>query len=73
MALDFEEQQDIQVLNTVLSRSHIRVGELWLHYYSIGGMATQGEVEAHVNGLMSLPQLERKLLQLAAEEINAPG
>lgn len=65
-----EEQQDIQRLNTILARSDIRDGELWLHYFSIGGSADEYEVEEHLHGLTSLPRLERELLEYAAHEIN---
>lgn len=65
-----EEQQDIQRLNTILARSDIRDGELWLYYFSIGGSADEYEVEEHLHGLTSLPKLERELLEYAAHEIN---
>jgi hypothetical protein len=68
---DLEEQQDIQFLNSVLTRLDIPIDELWLHYISIGGTATERELKEHLQALISLPQFERTRLRWAAEELIA--
>ncbi|WP_164200346.1 hypothetical protein [[Micrococcus luteus] ATCC 49442] len=69
--MDMNEHHDIQFLNTVLTRWDIRIGELWLQYFGLGGAASEFDIEAHLQALISLPHCERQLLQMAAEEIIA--
>jgi hypothetical protein len=41
----------------------------WLNYFSIGGAVGEYEVEAYLQGLLSLPRLQRDLLAMAANEL----
>lgn len=57
------------MLADVMRAARIDAGSLWLKYFSLGGEAGEYEVEAYVQGLMSLPVLQRDLLAMAANEI----
>ncbi|WP_222123013.1 hypothetical protein, partial [Staphylococcus epidermidis] len=56
----------------------LTAGYCWCHflgtglverYFSIGGTVGEYEVEAYVQGLLSLPTLQRDLLAMAANEL----
>lgn len=47
----------------------ISIPELWLKYFGMSGDAGEYEVEAYLQGLLSLPPLQRDLLALAANEL----
>ena len=47
----------------------ISISELWLKYIGMSGDAGEYEVEAYLQGLLSLPPVQRDLLALAANEL----
>lgn len=47
----------------------ITAGELWVHYFSIGGSVGEFEVNAYLHGLMRLPALDRDLLSQSLNEM----
>jgi hypothetical protein len=47
----------------------ISISELWLKYFGMSGDAGEYEVEAYLQGLLSLPPVQRDLLALAANEL----
>ena len=47
----------------------ISLSELWLKYFGMSGDAGEYEVEAYLQGLLSLPPIQRDLLALAANEL----
>ena len=47
----------------------IPVSQLWLKYFGMSGDAGEYEVEAYLQGLLSLPPVQRDLLALAANEL----
>ena len=49
-------------------RAELTVHELWLRYFALGGVAGPTEVEAYLNGLMPLPELEHNILALAVND-----
>ncbi|WP_309298568.1 hypothetical protein [Arthrobacter mangrovi] len=57
------------MLRSAVQAARISVGDLWLHYFSIGGTVGEYEVEAYLQGLLSLPVLQRDLLAMAANEL----
>jgi hypothetical protein len=69
MGFDPHESKQQQALRAVLKAEDITVGELWLHYFSIGGAVGEYEVEAYLQGLLSLPVIQRDLLAMAANEL----
>lgn len=69
MGFDPQEREQIRRLRAALKAAGISTGELWLNYFSIGGTVGEYEVEAYLQGLMSLPAIERDMLAMAANEL----
>ncbi|KQR64104.1 hypothetical protein ASF98_11370 [Arthrobacter sp. Leaf337] len=69
MGFDPTEPEQRSQLRAALQAVDITVGELWLNYFSIGGAAGEYEVEAYLQGLLSLPRVQRDLLAMAANEL----
>jgi len=69
MGFDPYEPTQRRQLRAALKASDITPGELWLNYFSIGGSAGEYEVEAYLQGLLSLPKAQRDLLAMAANEL----
>lgn len=69
MAIDPHEPEQRSHLTEVLAKADITVSELWLQYFSMSGSAGEYEVQAYVEGVHSLPAVDRDLLALAAGEI----
>ncbi len=62
------EYQRLYLLKAV-RHAQITAGELWLHYFGLGGDAGEYEVEAYLHGSFTLPPLQRDLLAHAANEL----
>ncbi|MHA7262401.1 hypothetical protein ACX80W_04250 [Arthrobacter sp. TMN-37] len=62
------EHQRLLLLRAI-RHARISVGELWLHFFAIGGDAGEYEVEAYLHGSFTLPPLQRDLLAHAANEL----
>ncbi|GAA5199842.1 hypothetical protein GCM10023346_40580 [Arthrobacter gyeryongensis] len=69
MGFDQHEPQQQRMLAAAMKSAQINVGELWLKYFSLGGEVGEYEVEAYLQGLLSLPVLQRDLLAMAANEL----
>jgi hypothetical protein len=69
MAFDPYEPEQRRMLREALKAADISVGDLWLNYFSIGGEVGEYEVEAYLQGLLSLPPIQRDLLAMAANEL----
>jgi hypothetical protein len=69
MGFDPTEPEQRRQLRAALQGVDITVGELWLNYFSIGGAVGEYEVEAYLQGLLSLPKMQRDLLAMAANEL----
>jgi hypothetical protein len=69
MGFDPNEPEQRRRLRAAMKAADITVGELWLKYFSVSGDAGEYEVEAYLQGLFSLPPLQRDLLALAANEL----
>lgn len=73
MAFESYEPEQRKRLKAALKTGDITTGELWLRYFSIGGSAGEYEVDAYLQGLLSLPRLERDLLAMATNELLPDG
>jgi len=69
MGFDPYESQQRAMLRSAVQAAGISIGDLWLHYFSLGGTVGEYEVEAYLQGLLSLPSLQRDLLAMAANEL----
>jgi hypothetical protein len=69
MGFEPHEPEQRSQLNHSLKEADITVPELWLRYFGMSGAASEFEVQAYVEGLISLPALQRDLLAMAAREI----
>ena len=69
MGFDPSEPEQRAMLRSALEAAGISVGDLWLHYFSLGGAVGEYEVEAYLQGLLALPALQRDLLAMAANEL----
>ena len=68
MALGKDEDEQRLRFEEMFRNADLRVEELWLRYFSIGGVAGQFEVEAYIHGAMALPPLQRDILAHALNE-----
>ncbi|MCU1518586.1 MAG: hypothetical protein JWQ75_3307 [Pseudarthrobacter sp.] len=69
MGFDSSEPEQRRRLKAALTAAGISTGDLWLYYFGLGGSVGEYEVEAYMQGLVSLPQLQRDLLAMAANEL----
>lgn len=69
MGFDPNEPEQRRRLREAINAAGIPVSELWLRYFGIAGDAGEYEVEAYLQGLLSLPPLQRDLLAMAANEL----
>ncbi|WP_457963443.1 hypothetical protein M1E17_18700 [Arthrobacter sp. D1-29] len=69
MGFDPHEPEQSRRLREALKASDLGIGELWLNYFSLGGSVGEYEVEAYLQGLLSLPPIERDLLAMAGNEL----
>ncbi|MGC0236380.1 hypothetical protein [Arthrobacter sp. SD76] len=69
MGFDPNEPEQRRRLRAALRAADISVSELWLKCFSLSGDAGEYEVEAYLQGLLSLPAVQRDLLALAANEM----
>lgn len=69
MGFDSSEPEQRRRLQAALTAAQVSTGDLWLYYFGIGGSVGEYEVEAYLQGLLSLPELQRDLLAMAANEL----
>ncbi|CAN7207697.1 hypothetical protein LJR013_000638 [Pseudarthrobacter oxydans] len=69
MGFDPNEPEQRRRLRAAIRAADIPVSDLWLKYFSLSGDAGEYEVEAYLQGLLSLPPVQRDLLALAANEL----
>jgi hypothetical protein len=69
MGFDPNEPEQRRRLRAAIRAADITVSELWLKYFSLSGDAGEYEVEAYLQGLLSLPSVQRDLLAMAANEL----
>lgn len=66
---DPREEVQRRQLQRVLKIANISVGQLWLRYFGNGGSVGEYEVDAYIQGLISLPVLQRDVLAFALNEL----
>ncbi|GHG50150.1 MULTISPECIES: PP2C family protein-serine/threonine phosphatase [Amycolatopsis] len=66
MAATEEEQR--RRLARCFGRAELSLEELWLRYFALGGDVGLLEIDAHLNGVMSLPHLQRDVLAHVVNE-----
>jgi hypothetical protein len=69
MVFDPNEPEQRRRLRAAIRAADVSVSEPWLKYFSLSGDAGEYEVEAYLQGLFSLPPVQRDLLALAANEL----
>ena len=65
---DPPEDDDRDALARAFAASGLRVEELWLAYFALGGSAGRYEVEAYLSGLMRMTAHEHNVLAQAVNE-----
>jgi hypothetical protein len=68
LALGKDEDEQRLRFEETLRNADLSIGELYLRYFSIGGIAGQFEVEAYIHGAIALPPLQRDILSHALNE-----
>ncbi|MDF2826601.1 MAG: hypothetical protein K0R68_4009 [Mycobacterium sp.] len=48
--------------------AQVSVAELWLRYFALGGVASELELDAYLNGAIALPALQHDMLAHAINE-----
>lgn len=69
MGFDINEPEQRSKLRAAIDAAGVNIGNLWLYYFSIGGSVGEYEVEAYLQGMLSIPELERDLLAMAANDL----
>lgn len=62
-------REQARLLREAMRRTGIDLGQLWLHYFSLGGDVGEVEVEAYLHHSLKLPPFQRDLLAHAANEL----
>lgn len=70
MGFDSNEPEQSRGLQAVLTAEGISTETLWLQYVSLGGSLADVEVDAYVQGALSIPSLQRDILAVAANELS---
>ncbi|MCQ1951249.1 MULTISPECIES: hypothetical protein [Arthrobacter] len=69
MGFEAVEPEQRQLLKKALEDARLTVPEVWMKYFSIGGAAGEYEIDAYINGSLSLPPFQRDILAHAANEL----
>ena len=69
--MDEEEagREQARLLRRAMELAGLRLDDLWLHYFSIGGEAAPLEVDAYLNHALRLSEMERDILAHALNEL----
>lgn len=62
-----EDQQ--RLTRQAIDEAGLSVAQVWLRYFSLTGNAGEYEIDAYLNGLLSLPPLQRDLVSHAVNEL----
>ena len=63
------DEEQYALTYEAMKRANISTGELWLHYFSMGGGVDEYEVNAYLHGLIDLPDHERDCIAQAVNEL----
>ena len=64
-----ESDAHARATREALEESRLTLAEVWMHYFSLTGVAGEYEMDAYLNGSLELPELERDLLAHAVNEL----
>lgn len=56
-------------LHEVVRRAGLPLGDVWIHYFSIGGEASEMELEAYLYHALTLPRVQRDMFAHALNEL----
>jgi hypothetical protein len=62
------EDQQRRLLAACYARSHLTPEQLWMRYFALGGSQGLLELDAYLNGLTTLPRVDRDMLAHAVNE-----
>jgi hypothetical protein len=73
--VEHSAEEDQAQLTTAFASTDLRIEELWLAYFALGGNAGQYEIEAYLAGLMPFSTHEHNVLAHAVNErlMNQPS
>lgn len=66
---DAAGREQARLVRQALEAAGLDVGQLWMHYFSIGGDTGEMEVDAFLHHCLTLPVLQRDLLAHATNEL----
>lgn len=58
-----------RLLAKAVRHSDLRLKDLWLHYFSLGGTAGEYEIDAYINASFCLPALQHDILAQSVNEM----
>jgi hypothetical protein len=74
MAAPGDEDEQRQDFRIAFEAADLKLEQVWISYFGIGGKTGLTEVQAYVYGALSLPPLERDMLAHALNEsLNSMG
>lgn len=65
---DGEERQR-RLTRQAMDQAGLTTGQVWLRYFGLAGDAGEYEVDAYLNGVLSLPPVQRDLVSHAVNEL----
>ncbi|WP_159616341.1 GAF domain-containing protein [Arthrobacter zhaoguopingii] len=63
-----DEQRQQELASRAASEAGLDAEELWIRYFALGGSLAQIEIDAYLQGLQSIPSLERDILSHTLRE-----
>ncbi|MCH6472337.1 hypothetical protein [Sinomonas terrae] len=64
-----EVERQWRLTRQAMDEAGLTIGQVWLRYFSLTGNAGEYEVDAYLNGLLVLPELQRDLISHAVNEL----
>lgn len=65
---DGEERQR-RLTRHAMDQAGLTTGQVWLHYFGMAGDAGEYEVDAYLNGMLTLPPVQRDLISHAVNDL----
>ncbi|KHL04334.1 hypothetical protein [Sinomonas humi] len=64
-----DAERQWRLTRQAMDEAGLTIGMVWLRYFSLTGKAGEYEVDAYLNGLLVLPELQRDLVSHAVNEL----